>query len=74
MEALELSEVFPVQRSRLTAVEDTPEYDCCVHIDFHGQLHVPTLHNLGTQAIEGLASFTDTSHDLFVDGNIRFLK
>ena len=71
MEALKLSDVFPVPRPRLTAMEETSEHDCLVHCDFRGQLGVPVIHNSGAQATEGLASFTDTTRDFLVEGSIR---
>ena len=46
MKPLKLSDVFPVQRPRLTAVEETREHDCLVHFDFRGQLHVPVIRNV----------------------------
>ena len=60
MEALKLSDVFPVQRPRLTAIEETSEHDCLVHFEIDGQLHVPVIHNSGAQVTEGLANLTDT--------------
>ena len=71
MEALKLSDVFPVQRPRLTAIEETSEHDCLVHCDFRGQLDVPVIHNSGAQATHGRASFTDTTRNFLVEGSIR---
>ena len=67
MEALKLSDVFPVQRPRLTAIEETREHDCFVHFDFHGRLHVSMLHNLGAQATEGLALLICPTISFFVE-------
>ena len=70
MEALKLSDVFPVERLRLITIEETREYDWLVYFDYRGQLHVPVIHNSGMQATQGLASFTDTTRYLLVKGSI----
>ena len=70
MEALKLSDVLPVLRPRLTAIEEAHEPDSLVHFDFRGQLAVTVIHGTGAQATEGLASFTDTTRDLLVEESI----
>ena len=40
-----LSDMFPVERPRLTAMEETREQDCFVHFDVRGQLDVPVIYN-----------------------------
>ena len=74
MEALKLPDVFHVQRPRLTAIGKTRELDCLDHFDFYRELDIPMIHNLGAQATEGLASFTDMSRNLFVEGSMKYLK
>ena len=71
MKAFKLSDVFPVQRPRLTAIEETREHDFLVHFDFRGQLDVPVIRNSGAQATEGLANFTDSTRDFLEGGSIR---
>ena len=70
MEVLNLSDVFPVQRPHLTAIEETRDHDRlslpAVHFDIRGQLDDPVIHNSEAQATERLASFPDTTRDLLV--------
>ena len=59
LEVIKLSDMFPVKRPSVTAIDETREHNCFVHFDFRGQLDVLVIHNSGAQATKRLGSFTD---------------